>query len=137
MPTQTPLRFTLDTGQTASYAIAAHPAQAYLWLQDFHSAKTHSEAALAVHESADGSSSPGKGSIARLDLAISLVHLGAPDEAAALGVQALASTSALGSVLAHARDLNSALVSCYPTLSCVQDFHEQYRQIVRRPAPSV
>ncbi|MGH3800828.1 MAG: helix-turn-helix domain-containing protein [Pseudonocardiaceae bacterium] len=134
MPTQTPRRFTLDTGRMASYAIAAHPAQAYLWLDDFHAAKTHSEVALAVHESAPpGGSSPGKGSIARLDLAIALAHLGSPDEAAALGGQALTSTSALGSVLTHARDLNAALVSRYPTLTCVRDFHEQYRQIARRP----
>ncbi|MGH3839358.1 MAG: hypothetical protein ACRDSF_27210, partial [Pseudonocardiaceae bacterium] len=133
MPTQTPRRFTLDTGRMASYAIAAHPAQAYLWLGDFHAAKTHSEVALAVHESApSGDSSPGKGSIARLDLAIALAHLGSPDEAADLGGQALTSTSALGSVLTHARDLNAALVSRYPTLTCVRDFHEQYRQIARR-----
>lgn len=133
MPTQTPRRFTLDTGRMASYAVAAHPAQAYLWLDDFQAAKTHSEAALAVHESAYGDSSSGKGAIARLDLALALAHLGAPDEAVALGGQALTPTCALGSVLTHARDLNAVLVSRYPTLTCVQDFREQYRQSALRP----
>ncbi|MGH3939966.1 MAG: helix-turn-helix domain-containing protein [Pseudonocardiaceae bacterium] len=133
MSTQTPSRFTLDTGAMASYAISAHPAQAYMWLGDFHMAKKHSEMALAAHESANGDGAPGKGSIARLNLATSLVHLGTPEEAIALGSQALTCTSALGSVLTHARDLNAVLVSRYPTLTCVRDFQEQYRQFARRP----
>ncbi|MGH4017614.1 MAG: hypothetical protein ACRDSL_27575, partial [Pseudonocardiaceae bacterium] len=133
MPTQTPTRFTLDTATMASYAIAAHPAQAYLWLEDFPAAKTHGEAALAVHESAPpGGSSTGRGAMARLVLATALVHLGAPDEAIALGNEALASsTCAANFVRAHARDLDAALVSRYPTLACVRDFHEQYRHALR------
>ncbi|MGH3899492.1 MAG: hypothetical protein ACRDTA_14875, partial [Pseudonocardiaceae bacterium] len=134
MPTQTPSRFATGTGTQASYAITAYPAHAYLWLEDFQAARTHAEAALAAHESAlPGVSSPGKGDMARLDLATALAHLGAPDEAATLGGQALTSTCAPNFVLTHARDLNTALVSRYPTLTCVRDFHEQYRQIARRP----
>lgn len=133
MPTRAPHHFSLDTGKMASYAIAAHPAQAYLWLDDFQAAKKYSEAALAVHESSYGDSSPGKGAIARFDLATALAHLGAPDEAADLGRQALTSRCALGSVRRHARDLDRALVTRYPTLSCVHDFHEQYRQLMLRP----
>jgi hypothetical protein len=134
MPTQTPSRFTIGTGMQASYAITAYPAHAYLWLEDFEAARAHAEAALTAHKSATpGVSSPGKGDMARLDLATALAHLGAPDEAAALGSQALTSACAPNFVLTHARDLNAALVSRYPTLTCVRDFHEQYRQIVRRP----
>lgn len=131
MPTQTPSRFTIGTGTQASYAITAYPAHAYLRLGDFQAARTHSEAALAAHESAQpGVSSPGKGAMARLNLATSLAHLGAPDEAAALGNQALIAAGALNFVRPHARDLNAALVNRYPTLPCVRDFHEQYRQIL-------
>ncbi|MGH7511163.1 MAG: transcriptional regulator, partial [Gemmatimonadales bacterium] len=68
----------------------------------------------------------------RLVLATALVHLGAPDEAIALGNEALASsTCAANFVRAHARDLDAALVSRYPTLACVRDFHEQYRHALR------
>ena len=35
-------------------------------------------------------------------------------------------------MLRHARDLNAALISRYPTLTYVRDFHEQYWQIARR-----
>jgi tetratricopeptide (TPR) repeat protein len=133
LPTQTPNRFAAGTGMQASYAITSYPAHAYLSLGDFQIARTHAEAALAAHESAPpGVSSPGHGTIARLGLATALANLGAPDEAVALGGQALASTYATNFMLAHARDLNAALVSRYPTLTCVRDFHEQYRQIARR-----
>ncbi|MGH4017517.1 MAG: hypothetical protein ACRDSL_27070, partial [Pseudonocardiaceae bacterium] len=133
LPAQRPCWFTVGTGTQASYAITAYPAHAYLWLEDFPAAKTHGEAALAAHESAPpGGSSPGKGAMARLVLATALTHLGSPDEAAALGNEALASsTCAANFVRAHARDLDAALVSRYPTLSCVRDFHEQYRHALR------
>ncbi|MGQ0776938.1 MAG: helix-turn-helix domain-containing protein [Pseudonocardiales bacterium] len=132
MPSQAPIRFGLDTGTTADYAIAAYPAQAYRWLDDFPTAKTHSEAALAVHESAPpGGSSPGKEAMARLVLAIALTHLGTPDEAVALGNAALASPISTATfVQAHARDLHTTLMTRYPTLPCARDFHEQYRQIL-------
>jgi len=132
MPTQAPFRFRLDTGTMADNAITAQPAQAYLWLEDFPAAKTHSEAALAVHESAPpGGSSPGKEAMARLVLATALTHLGAPDEAVALGQQTLtSSTCAASYVRAHARDLNAALTTHYPTLTCVRDFHERYRHVL-------
>lgn len=130
LPTQTPIRFTLDTAAMASYAIAAHPAQGYLWLGDFRTGKKYAEAALAVHESAaPGGSSTGKGAIARLNLATALAHLGAPDEAVALGRQALISTCAATFVRTHVHDLDAALVGSYPTLTCVRDFHDQYRQL--------
>ncbi|MGH4022976.1 MAG: helix-turn-helix domain-containing protein [Pseudonocardiaceae bacterium] len=135
LPADPPSRFTLDIVALARYAVTAYPAEAYLWLGDFETARAHAEAALALHQSApSGSSTPGKGDIARLDLATALAHLGAPDEATALGRQALTSTCAYNSVRAHARDLNAALVSRYPTMSCVRDFHEQYRHMTKSPA---
>lgn len=66
-----------------------------------------------------------------LVLATVSAHLGAPDEAVFLGNSALASsTCAANFVRAHARDLNAALMTRYPTLRCVRDFHERYRQVV-------
>jgi len=126
LPTQTPSRFGLDTGTLASYAISAHPAQGYIWLEDFPAAKTYSEAALAAHESVPaGSSSSGKEAIARLNLATALAHLGEPDEAVALGQQALTATCAASFVRAHARDLHTALTTRYPTLTRVRDFSRE------------
>ncbi|MGQ0779194.1 MAG: helix-turn-helix domain-containing protein [Pseudonocardiales bacterium] len=132
MPTQAPIRFGLDTGAMADYAIAAYPAQAYRWLDDFPTAKAHSEAALAAHESAPpGGSSPGKEAMARLVLAIALTHLGTPDEAVALGNAALTSPICTATfVRTHARDLNTALTTRYPMLPCVRDFHERYRHVL-------
>ncbi|MGQ0775233.1 MAG: hypothetical protein ACT4NY_12560 [Pseudonocardiales bacterium] len=69
--------------------------------------------------------------MARLNLATSLAHLGAPDEAATLGKQALIAAGKLNFVRPHARDLNAALISRYPTLSCVRNLQEQYHQLVR------
>lgn len=88
---------------------------------------------MAIHKSAPtGGTSTGRGAIARLVLATALTHLDTPDEAVALGTEALtSSTSAANFVRAHARDLDAALVSRYPALTCVRDFHEQYRHVLR------
>jgi tetratricopeptide (TPR) repeat protein len=132
LPARAPCRFTIDTGILASYAMTGYPASAYTWLGDFKAARTHAEAALAVHESASlDSSSPSREAIVRIDLAMALAHLGTPDEAVVLGGQALTSTRVVTSVLLRARDLDKALVNRYPRLACVREFHEQYRQVVR------
>jgi hypothetical protein len=133
LPARAPIRFTIDTGTLASYAMTAYPASAYAWLGDFGTARTYGEAALIVHESAPSASrSPSREAIARLDLATALVHLGTPDEAVALGDQALTSTRVVSSVLLRAGDLDRALVSRYTKLSCVREFHERYRQVIQR-----
>jgi helix-turn-helix protein len=130
LPTRAPILFTLDTGTLTSCAMTDYPASAYLWLRDFETARTYGEAALAVHESAPPDSRlPSREAVARLILATALVQLGAPDEAVALGDQALASTRVVASVVARVRDLDKALVSRYPRLACVREFHEQYQHI--------
>jgi tetratricopeptide (TPR) repeat protein len=135
LPARPPCRFTIDTGILASYAMTAYPASAYVWLGDFETARKYGEAALAVHESAPaGSRSPSREAIARFDLATALVHLGTPDDAVALGSQALTSTRVVTSVVARARDLDRALVSRYPRLACAREFHEQYRHVAKDSA---
>ncbi|MGH3867188.1 MAG: hypothetical protein ACRDQ4_13800 [Pseudonocardiaceae bacterium] len=123
----------MDRGTLASYAMAAFPASAYLWLGDFKTARTHGEASLAVLESAPpDSGSPYRQAQVRLDLATALVGLGTPDEAVALGSQALTSAHMVPRLVARARDLDKALVSRYPKLACAREFHEQYRQVAQR-----
>ncbi|MGB6162241.1 MAG: hypothetical protein WCF33_23205 [Pseudonocardiaceae bacterium] len=135
LPTRAPILFTLDTGVLASCAMTDYPASAYLWLEDFETARTYGEAALTVHESAPPSSKlPSREAVTRLILATTLVQLGTPDEAAALGSQALTSTRVVTSAVARARDLDRALVSRYPRLACVREFHEQYRHVAQRSA---
>ena len=130
---RTPRLFTVDADVLASYAITDYPASACLWLGDFESARTHAEAALAVHESAPSDSRlPSREAAVRLVLATALVHLGTPDEAVALGDQALTSPRVVSWVLLRADDLDRALASRYPDLSCVREFHEQYRDAVQR-----
>jgi tetratricopeptide (TPR) repeat protein/transcriptional regulator with XRE-family HTH domain len=133
LPARAPCRFTMDTGIHASYAMTAYPASAYLWLRDFDAARTHGEAALAALESTPpGSRSPYRQAQARFDLATALVGLGTPDDAVALGSQALTSTRMVPPLVAHAHDLDRALVSRYPRLACAREFHEQYRQVAQR-----
>jgi hypothetical protein len=116
----------MDTGIHASYAMTAFPASAYLWLRDFETARTHAEAALAAIESAPpGSRSPYGQTQVRLDLAMSLVGLGTPDDAV---------TRMVPPLVARARDLDRALVSRYPRLACAREFHEQYRHVAQRSA---
>jgi hypothetical protein len=133
LPVRTPSRFHSDPVRHAFYAIIGFPASAYGWLGDFTTARTHAEAELAVYESMPPDRRPPRmTTMARLDLAISLVGLGPPDDAVALGSQALTSTRMASWVVARIRDLDRALVSRYPDLSCVREFHEQYRHAAQR-----
>ncbi|MBV9142127.1 MAG: hypothetical protein JO115_14635 [Pseudonocardiales bacterium] len=133
LPARAPRRFTKDTGFHASYAMAAYPASAYLWLGDFEIARTQGEAALAALESAPPDSrSPYAQAQTRFVLATSLAGLGRPDDAVVLGSQALTSTRMVVPLVAHVRDLDRALVSRYPKLACVREFHEQYRHVAQR-----
>ncbi|MGH3696371.1 MAG: hypothetical protein ACRDRX_20655, partial [Pseudonocardiaceae bacterium] len=133
LPARAPRRFTIDTGIHASYAMTAFPASAYLWLGNFDTARTHGEAALAAIESAPPESrSPYAQAQVRFDLATALVGLGTPDGAVIVGSQALTSTRMTPPLVTHAHDLDRALVSRYPKLACVREFHEQYRHIAQR-----
>ncbi|MGH3869112.1 MAG: hypothetical protein ACRDQ4_23960, partial [Pseudonocardiaceae bacterium] len=135
LPARPPRLFTMDTGIQASYAITSYPATAYLWLGDFQTARTHGETALAALESAPpGNRVDRHQAQVQLDLATTLVGLGTPDDAVALGSPVLTSKSMLSPLMAHVRDLDRALVSRYPKLACARDFHEQYRHVAQRSA---
>jgi transcriptional regulator with XRE-family HTH domain len=132
LPAKLPRRCTVDTGVLAEYALTAYPASSYLWLSDFEKASRHAEEAVAVHEAAPAESrSPSREAIARIDLGIALAELGSPDEAVGQGLRALASPRLVSSVLARAGELDATIVGRYPGLPEAQQFHEQYRELVR------
>jgi hypothetical protein len=72
----------------------------------------------------------GRSTIANGDLAIALVALGSPDEAAAHGRQALATPRVVDSVRTRAGDLDAALTGRYPDLPDTRAFHDQYRELL-------
>ncbi len=87
-----------------------------------------------MHESApEGSRAPSREAIARIDLAIAVTGLGAPDEGAVLGSEALASPRQVDSVRARAGDLDAMLTARYPRQEDARRFHEQYRTLVTAP----
>lgn len=90
----------------------------------------HARTALAVHEQAGAESrSPSREAIARLDLGIAQAHRHEPEEAAALGIQALGSSRVVDSVLVRAAALDAALMTGHSELACVHTFHEQYQAL--------
>jgi tetratricopeptide (TPR) repeat protein len=128
LPARSPERSGIDTGVLASYAVTAYPASCYVWLGDFEKAERYGRDAVAAHENApSGSRSPSREAIARIDLGMALAGGGVPDEAAALGCQALGSGRVVDSVRTRAGDLDTMLMGRYPTHETVRTFHEQYR----------
>lgn len=86
LPVRAPERDGTDTGILASYAVTAYPASCHVWLGDYGQAETYGRQAVAVHENApEGSRSPSREAIARIDLAIAVTAQGSPDEGATLG----------------------------------------------------
>ena len=137
LPARSPARPAVETGMLATYAMTAYPASCYVWLGDFAKARAYGEHAVAVHESASPASrSPSREAIARIDLGIALAGLGVPDEAAALGRQALASPRVVDSVRSRAGDLDTLLMARYPDHQDTCSFHEQYRSAAM-PQPAI
>jgi transcriptional regulator with XRE-family HTH domain len=135
LPSRTPMRFTVDTGPLAAYAVYGYQASSSIWLGDFQQAKRYAEEAVAVHKTAPSESrSPSREAIARIDLGIALAELGAPDEAVGQGRLALESPRVVGSVRSRAADLDAVLTARYPELGATREFHEEYQELVR-PRP--
>lgn len=112
-----------DGHRLASYAITSYAASSYLSLGKPGRARRHAVAALQLH--GNGGRSPSREAIARLSLAHALAELGAPDEACALGHQALDSTRVVKSVRARALELDVVLRRRYPRRAEVAEFHER------------
>jgi tetratricopeptide (TPR) repeat protein len=133
LPARMPLRHSVDTGVFTSFAITSWRASAYNWLGDFAAARNHAQKAVAEHEALPAASrSFNREAVARIDLGIALAALGEPDEATALGRQALSTPGFRDSVVARARDLDQALTARYPKLTLVKEFHDGYLHISRK-----
>ncbi|WP_242906331.1 hypothetical protein [Actinomadura terrae] len=134
LPSRAPLRLAVHTGTLASFALTSYPAQAYIWLGDteqgdFEKAKFYAQSAIAVQTTAPGASlSTSRKAIARIGLGIVLARTGEPEEAAALGCQALTTPRLVNSVRIWAADLNDALIARHPELPVVRDYGETLRQ---------
>ncbi len=132
LPSVTPMRFTVDTRILADYPLTGFPASSSIWLADFKQAKQYAEQAVALHEAVPpGSRSPSREAVARIDLGIALAELGEADEAIGQGHLALASPRVVDSVRSRAADLDAVLTLRYPRVPAAQEFHEQYRSLVR------
>ncbi|WP_326829927.1 tetratricopeptide repeat protein [Streptosporangium sp. NBC_01810] len=126
LPPRSPRRFGMDVLPLADYALTSYPATSFIWLGQAEQARRHAEHALSVYESApETSRSPSREAIARIDLALAHAQLGDPDDAVALGHQALDSTRIVGSVLGRAGDLTSFLARRYPRQAAVEGLRER------------
>ncbi|MFE0423518.1 XRE family transcriptional regulator [Streptomyces sp. NPDC058953] len=132
LPPRSPRRFGMDVLPLADYALTSYPATAYIWLGQAEQARHHAEQALATYEAAPAASrSPSREAIARIDLALAHALLGNPDDAVALGHQALGSARVVDSVRHRAGDLTSVLNRRYPRHAAVDGLTE--RLIAARP----
>jgi tetratricopeptide (TPR) repeat protein len=125
LPAVTPTRFGKGTAKLAAYAVTSYGASSYLALGIFDEARGHAELAVREHENAvERDRSPSREAIARLELAAALAGLGEPEEAARLGIAALASPRVVGSVVARAADLGRVMLDRYPQLPATHDFRD-------------
>ncbi|MFI1868643.1 tetratricopeptide repeat protein [Streptomyces jumonjinensis] len=118
--------FGLDVAPLAEYALTSYPATSFIWLGQAEQARRHAEHALAAYEAApEASRSPSREAIARIDLALAHAQLGDPDDAVALGHQALDSARVVDSVRSRAGDLTAFLTRRYPRQSSVEGLRER------------
>jgi tetratricopeptide (TPR) repeat protein len=126
LPARSPHRFGVDATPLAEYALTSYPATSCVWLGQAEKARKYAENALTAYESAPAEArSPSREAIARIDLAFAQAHLGGPDDAVALGHQALNSDRVVESVLGRARGLATFLARRYPRNSAVESLHER------------
>ncbi|MER5970052.1 XRE family transcriptional regulator [Streptomyces sp. NPDC002055] len=126
LPPRSPRRFGLDVLPLADYALTSYPATSFIWLGQAEQARQHAEQALATYETAPAASrSPSREAIARIDLALAHALLGDPDDAVALGHQALDSARVVDSVRHRAGDLTSFLNRRYPRQAAVEGLRER------------
>ncbi|WP_256177759.1 tetratricopeptide repeat protein [Kitasatospora aureofaciens] len=126
LPVRMAHRFGLDPLPLADYALTSYPATACIWLGQAENARRHAEHALQVYEAAPAASrSPSREAIARIDLALAHAQLGAPDDAVALGAEALDSDRVVDSVRNRANDLTTYLARRYPGHGAAGELRER------------
>ncbi|WHM36885.1 tetratricopeptide repeat protein [Streptomyces sp. BPTC-684] len=139
LPPRPPRRFGMPTLPLADYALTSYPASAHIWLGNAEQAQRAAESALAIYRTAPAATrSPSREAIARIDLALSRALLGDPDDALALGHQALDSTRVVDSVRKRAHDLADFLTRRYPRMDAARGLTERLTaqpQLIRGGAP--
>ncbi|MGH3976532.1 MAG: tetratricopeptide repeat protein [Pseudonocardiaceae bacterium] len=120
LETQDSTLFSADTGRVASYA-----ASSYIWLGQPKQAVPYAKEAIVFYSKANPEErSPTREAIARLDLAMSYVELGAPDDAAQEVDTALTSERLTGSVVSRLGDLSTTMNRKYPLLDVTRAVHQ-------------
>jgi tetratricopeptide (TPR) repeat protein len=120
LKTQDSTLFSADTGRVTSYA-----ASSYIWLGQPKQAVPYAKEAIAFYGNASPEErSPTREAIARLDLALAYVELGAPDDAAQEIDTALASERLTGSVASRLGDLAATMNRKYPQLDVTRVVHK-------------
>ncbi|MGH4006784.1 MAG: tetratricopeptide repeat protein [Pseudonocardiaceae bacterium] len=120
LETQNSTLFSADTGRVASYA-----ASSYIWLGQPKQAVPYAKEAIVFYRNASPEErSPTREAIARLDLALAYVELGAPDDAAQEVDTALASERLTGSVVSRLGDLSTTMNRKYPLLGVTRAVHQ-------------
>ncbi|MGH3922551.1 MAG: tetratricopeptide repeat protein [Pseudonocardiaceae bacterium] len=118
--TQDSTLFSVDTGRVASYA-----ASSYIWLGQPQQAAPYAKEAIAFYSNVSPEErSPTREAIARLDLALAYVALGAPEDAAREIDMALASERLTGSVVSRLGDLATMMNRKYPQLDVTRAVHD-------------
>ncbi len=121
LETQDSTLFSVDTGRVASYA-----ASSYIWLGQPKQAVPYAKEAIVFYGNASPEErSPTREAIARLDLALAYVELGAPDDAAQEVDTALASERLTGSVVSRLGDLETTMNRKYPQLDLTRTVHQR------------
>jgi len=119
--------FSADSARVASYA-----ATSSIWLDRPERAVAFARDALAFYEQVGlDQRSPTREAIARLDLALALVQLQAPDGAIEAASQALDTERVTGSMLARAGEVDTLLRQRYATYVGAKEYHEHYSTLAR------
>lgn len=138
LPTRVGTRFGMDPMPLADYALLSYPATACIWLGQAEKARGYAEHALQTYAAApEASRSPSREAIARIDLALAHAQLGEPDDAVALGREALRSTRVVDSVQSRADDLASCLTRMYPGHAAGENLREELRTVQAAPPPEL
>ena len=123
--------FSVDAGRLASYA-----ASSYIWLGQPQQAVPYAKDAIVFYGEVNPEErSPTREAISRLDLALALVHLDSPDDAASEAHGALASERLTGAVVSRLSDLADTMKRKYPTLDVTSAVHEQRLVLVTSFSP--
>jgi hypothetical protein len=128
LPAQASTGLGTESGKPAVYVITSNLASGCIALDIRGQAQRHASDALdLITALSEPDRRPSAEAYARIDLALALVPLGSPDEACALGHQALSSERVGFSERLNALELDTALQRDYADLPVVVEFHERCR----------